>query len=356
MMRDFEPIRRALVDQIGTPEAGSQKVWDYFVREGHVEAVQNGSRDLLWLSERVQSFLEASGRWAKVFKPREEMLSPSTRVGDHMMVLSRLLAKEAAEREDVRSFRQQVLGGQLLKPVQVERWILGRQPKEGGSEGMVLRIEAPAGIEFARAFRLKSPITVRETIGGEWRTLDYATPGVAHVKAVATPATKGDLARLRFLSEDLAKQYHWQQAQATVFVLTGQIPVVPSFRPSVENRWPGPRRITLDIDLILSPKDLAARYARVRQQLRPEKARRRELSQKHLTLALFITARPGDEPWAKRFKAWNMKYPRWKYSAESNFRRDASRAVERVRAPIVAGGDVMRAFFGGERASNKAGT
>jgi hypothetical protein len=341
MMRDEERLRRLLGDEIGSPAAISDRVWEYLRAEGHIAAVESGARDIAWLGERVANFLEASSPRART--RREPMHSPSTSVGDHMLALSLLLAKEAEQREDIRSFRNDVLAGRLIKPEEVDSWIQARTPKNPQGEGMYLTIEAPRGIEYKTPFKLKTPITITDTLGGGWRVLQYSVPDSQWARSVATPAFTGNLARLRFLSEDLAKRYHWQEAQATVFVLTGQIPVIPSFRWS-GNQFPPPRRITLNIDLILSPKELAARYADVRQRLLQDKERHRELSRKHMSLAFFIIQSADNEPWAKRLRAWNARYPKWKYGQESNFRRDAGRAIQRILTPVATSEGVFRAM------------
>ena len=99
---------------------------------------------------------------------------------------------------------------------------------------------------------------------------------------------------------------------------------------------------------MLSPKDLAAQYAEIRRRLRPEKnSRHRELSKKHLTLAFFVADQGDVVPWAKRMQAWNAKFPQWPYKpeSESNFRRDAIRATERVLGPVVEWDAVARALW-----------
>jgi hypothetical protein len=262
------------------------------------------------------------------------MLSQESRVGDYMVVRSRLLAQNAAAREDVQAFRKGILGGRLLSPEKVEAWLLEHAPKNG-PEGLVLKVAAPATTAFEGLTRLKSPLTVSEILGTERSFLDYATPEARHVKTLPV-SSRGPLAQLRDLCESLARNYHWQPAQATVFVLTGQIPLISSRKWSVHASDVAGGRLILDVDPLLSPKQLARWYADIRKQLVPQRARVRQLSEKHLTLAHFISRRSSEEPWEKRRHAWNAAYPRWKYGHESNFRRDAARAIARIAAPTVS--------------------
>jgi len=350
-MRQPETIRRDLTERLGTA-AVTDRMWNYLSEQGDVAELESGRRDLNWLVDRILRVLEASGKSEAVFKPKPPMLAKPTRIGDRMMVLSKLLAKDAATRDDVTHFRKQVLGERFLPPGQVEAWITARR-EEGlkPPAGMRLMIEAPGRLarDTRNPSKLKRPLVVREYIESGWDELHYATPDSRYVKSVATPARSGPLAELRQISETLASAYDWQKAQATLFVLTGQPPLLSAFRWSITPRESaatrrGARRITLDVDLTLSPKDVAARYAAVRRRLQPEKARRRELGEKHLTLAYFL-ADHEDLPWAESLRLWNAGYSLWKYGHESNFRRDALRATERVLTPEVGADAINRAHW-----------
>jgi hypothetical protein len=345
--RTPEALRQAMVGRLGE-EAVQDRVWDFLVAEGHVAAVQHGERDLNWLVERIENFLQASGLWERVYRPRLPMVAREARVGDHMVVRSRLLGRRAAAREDVQKFRKDVLAGRLLHADKVEGWILERTPRTG-LEGLILEVEAPAEgiLDLEAPGRLRSPLTVRELVGMKRQFVDYATPTATHVKRMPT-AAKGPLAWLRHLSEQLAKSYHWQPAQATLFVLTGQVPLVSSLRWSVKASDEAGARLELNLDPLLSPKQLSAKYARLRKRLVGTRARVRQLSEKHLTLANFVADRPADEAWAKRLRTWNAEYPRWKYRHESNFRRDAARATARILAPTVSFAATLGAMWSDE--------
>ncbi len=57
--------------------------------------------------------------------------------------------------------------------------------------------------------------------------------------------------------------------------------------------------------------------------------RPREISPKHLELALFTAEREG-EPLAVRMTTWNAQHPEWAYSQITNFGRDSREAVRRL--------------------------
>src|SRR5205823_643336 len=109
----------------------------------------------------------------------------------------------------------------------------------------------------------------------------------------------GLLERLRNLSERLAKVYDWQEAQATLFVLTGAVPFISPIQATTIMRRRSlyfNQHIVLDIDPTVSPQEVAKCYRLNRKSI---KARRTgNLSEKHLRLATFNAERPREETWA----------------------------------------------------------
>ena len=149
----------------------------------------------------------------------------------------------------------------------------------------------------------------------------------------------GDLERLRTVSESLSRQFAWMEGQATLFVLTNMIPLVSFMRCGyrLNLRLPVASRIQLTIDPIVSPRQVAAEYEHMRGGL--VNTRYRNVSERHLHLAIFVAERPDGEIWAKGMGRWNKQWkkrkPKWIYEQVTNFGRDCNRAVERlVRPPI----------------------
>jgi hypothetical protein len=148
-------------------------------------------------------------------------------------------------------------------------------------------------------------------------------------------AEGGVLDRLRHLGEDLVRSYDWEAAAATLFVLTGRIPLI---QPLVlKFTWSAAtfkrRVVELSVDPAVSPAELAKQYGVLRSKLISGQ-RVRPLSDKHLQLASFLAEKPT-ESWASRLHRWNKAFPKWKYIHASNFRRDALKARERVVGHVV---------------------
>jgi hypothetical protein len=138
------------------------------------------------------------------------------------------------------------------------------------------------------------------------------------------------LERLRQLCERLAKQYGWAEAQATTFVLTGEAPLISTITHNLKEReLPSLTRIVLEIDPTLAPKEVGEYYRRIRQEV--VGARHREMTDKHLQLALFAAMRPDGETWAKRMAEWNETYPaEWEYEDSAQFAHDCIQARKRL--------------------------
>ncbi len=124
-----------------------------------------------------------------------------------------------------------------------------------------------------------------------------APPSQPSVKSVDVQA-ETTLDRLRRLSLALAENYQWKPEQATTFVLTGLIP----YSRVWAERLPG---------------------ALVRGR------RPREISHKHLELALYTVEHEG-KPLGVRLAGWNALHPAWAYTQITNFGRDSREAVRRL--------------------------
>src|SRR5258706_5403685 len=139
----------------------------------------------------------------------------------------------------------------------------------------------------------------------------------------------GILDRLRLLSRSTKARYGWAEAQAVAFILTGLAPLIPSVMVRYNDApVPATSRIVLTVDPTLSPREVTDKYRKARQYLVGEY--HREVSEKHLQLALFAATQLRGESLATRMAAWNQRFPQWAYSRESNFGWDSSQAKRRV--------------------------
>ena len=221
-----------------------------------------------------------------------------------MIAISQLLAEDARQNEEaVQDFRQSMLGGRLLEWADVETWVR-RQATDDGT------LDRDPRASF----------------------LEYGVPDDLWMRSQPT-AKNGVLGSLRILAARLAKRYGWQEAQATLFVLTDMVPRVSPLH--AEMKWTSPfeamSRITLTVDPALPPREVADAYREVRARfLGP---RYRTLGEKHVALALFAARKPGGITWREGMLSWNKAKKKWAYSQETNFARDCTQALKRLLHP-----------------------
>jgi hypothetical protein len=177
-------------------------------------------------------------------------------------------------------------------------------------------------------------------LGIQREVLDYAIPDEAWIRRIPI-AYGGILARLQQLSRKLAERYRWQPALATVYVLTGLIPVMQPIQHHCD--WSSIKtpagsvtalsRIVLTLDPTLTPDEVGAAFQRIRQSLLG--AKWRDLGNKQLALARFTLHREEEESWPQRMEAWNKEVNQpWSYTHASNFKRDCHNALKKLLAPI----------------------
>jgi hypothetical protein len=193
-----------------------------------------------------------------------------------------------------------------------------------------------------------------------WQLLAYGVPEVpveipGQLEERKIPSVDGGkLEQLRRLSVWLANQYGWTEAQATTFIVTGLPPLrLPiTVRTEQKERLPGLSVIQLTVDPGVSPKEVADAYLEERKRLLG--TRHRDLTEKHLALAVFVATQPPQRSWADRMVLWNkLSAGRgWGYTQVANFSHDclqAQRRLLRSETPIVGTAQ------GGARAQSQSG-
>jgi hypothetical protein len=342
---DSAQLEAAVVQRMGREIP--DRVWSVLERRGDIADVRSGRHDINWLTERTWDLLELAGeRVTRV----DAGLPEGARVkrGDVQAVISLAAAYAAAKQDDVRKFREEVLGGTLMTLEDVKPWIEQQAKKDGRGTGWI-KVLRPADVNpfEAKSFNVnldKQPFQVSTDMllygvaGSDWQ----------HAIPVATGKT---LDRLRALSQQLAKDFDWDEAGATIFVLTGRTPWIPSVRIRVQPRSIRPRddaptyargRISVEVDIAVTPNEVREHYRRIRKELL-NGARTKRLSPKHLALAEFMVRQPEEESWETKRAAWNRRHPRDSYSKNqtANFKRDCRQALERLLAPRIT---AFRAF------------
>lgn len=168
-----------------------------------------------------------------------------------------------------------------------------------------------------------------------------------------------ELKRLKDLSMKIARAYDWPESWSTAFILTGRAPMTPAYfvRTEQNGKLPCLKRIVLEIDPVLPPKEVTRIYSMEREKLKP---RWHKLSVKMLQMAAHA-ARNSHQSWRQRFELWvdphsyrravaelakkKMGQPLrpefqdadlsvgFKEGEYHRFRRDASRARQRLLDP-----------------------
>lgn len=287
--------------------ATSEKRLSYYRREGWIVALMEGRHDLAWLFDKISDFLEvADGRRPAALPSMFLDSQRKTKLMTRDKARSEIFAYLAAKEEKVIEFRKRYLKNKLLDRARVEEFLKS----------------SVASIQPSRLNPPKLPI------GWEVRPLflDYASLQDNWVRCV--PAATEMLFELKRVNDFLAQKYGWQEAQATVFNLTGAIPSALGVRTETENKGD---RIRLVVDPVVTPRELEKYYRELRRRMDLTR-KTKTLTEKHLRLAVIACKREAKaESWKAAFAAWNKAAAKAdRYEHESNFRRDVLKARERL--------------------------
>lgn len=354
---NVEDIRGKINAHLGTRPL-NEREWHLLVRNRYIEEIQDQGESI---SNAVKYVREM--RWSQ--EPTDEsqqsnhpqMLSKEEAKAhpDRSFALSLLLYEEATKDAEVIAFRTEVLANKLLNREMVPAWIQ-QQAKMDGEPTLWLELaEIPVARDDAMetvrkgTYIQKGPANLAvKTIKGHF--LKY---GGRDDWTLAVPTCiDGMLERLRKLSERLAREYGWQEAQATLFVLTGAVPIISPIQIT-HHMERGPlqfthtkqreplyirQRIVLDVDPAVSPQEVAKHYHLKRKEIEARRKRKeieatrtRPLTEKHLRLATFDAERLREESWAKKLAEWNRtQRPEWGYNDRRRFAHECLQARRRL--------------------------
>ena len=332
----------------------SESQWAWIVEERWSEEIEIGCLSAREVAAKIKKMWQVMGAGPKGSEPSATEMLTKDRAESRdsrerrRIAVSRLLAIEAGNDIYVRGFREMHLGSppaDLLSWDEVEGWIEA-QAAEAGEPTWFLEVPVPADLVIRgdaerRTFVLSAPATTKEVpeVSTRWSYLAYGGPQSQHVQHAPVKADSV-LDELRKITEDLVKRYAWKPEQATVFVLTGIVPLVSLARltRTYSAALPVTSRIEISVDPMVTAEELAEYYRPFRQQMMPGR-RNRALDAKHTELAIFAASRDPQEPWQETVAAWNdsvrTEHPDWRYGEmqKPNFRRDVSQARERLLHP-----------------------
>ncbi len=299
MLNTDEDVYRELTHKIG--KAPRRDIWQKLVDESYVEdTIVTGE-----LSVVTDRYRELNNR-PHLQKSKEKDVHkepPDIR----LKYLSEILAYDAAKEPPVIDFRRDVLHDQLLSPDEVKNWIDGIASKERGDNAPVMNTDE----------RIK--LLSYAVQGDNWT---YHVPEAGNVM----------LKKLRMLSGYLARRYTWQEPQATTFVLTGLIPLLPLAQTTIhyQSLHPTLNTVTIKLNPRLSPDEVAGIYTRARHHLMAKgQKRNRPMTKKHLELGVFYHTHQGMKG-REMMNIWNKEHPGDTYSQVANFDRDIKHAHNRL--------------------------
>ena len=321
-----EDVRRLINARLRGRPLNDREWYLLLVKWRFVSEIQ---RDRRVIDEAVERINEIRWLQEDTEKPQpdenSQVLSKAEAIShpDYSVAFSLLLYEEATKDAKVNAFRTEVLANKLLDREAVPGWV-EEQAEADGKANLWLQ-EIPVPPEYEREIRKRwshlqetSPLKMSIPVDPWMQKLAFHSLkyGGSGNQAYAVPTRIGGvLDRLRILSERLASEYAWQEAQATLFILTGTVPLISPIQVTLKmSKGPLYSRqlIILDVDVRVSPQEVAKHYRLARREI---KARRRgKLSEKHLRLATFDAERPEGESWRKKLAEWNRtERPEWRY-------------------------------------------
>lgn len=229
--------------------------------------------------------------------------------------VSLLLAEQAADDELVVEFRRVWLEGGTIPWAELGAWIDERL--EGGQ---------------------RFDTTTHQRGNPSPPVLAYQLPDDTYPRRVhVVPGS--ELAQLRTVAESLVRGYGWREPQATVFVLTGLPPFLPSVRWETRRRMPAiaASRIVIEADPTTPPIEVERAFRAARREFGRE--RFRPISARQVALAKFVAEHPELDDDERR-ERWNAEYwspvdgESWRFDDLTKFKRAAMLARRHLLNPF----------------------
>lgn len=321
-------------------------VWKRVIERGYIdtaneeENMEKGA-GLSYLIEVIGPLLDdyeafSSSPRLPTPKPDKDLPLVEIEPDRRFKALTDIIATLSNRDEDVRNFRDEVLGGKLLSPEEVPKWIETQKAKESHTVTVSIDVTAGDGWEDRFLEKAKQVVERRRSGKQDWllcigsictHTLDYTVPGQEWIRRVVINKD-GPLGRLKRLAESF-KDF-WPETLAVHFILTGE--AYPVSRGRITKRLTNrASKIMLELSPYFTGTEIKELYLKERKELLKVamgKTKVRELKDRHIELAVFGVKELGS--WTKKMQKWNVKYPQWKYSNKSTFARDVRAAYKRI--------------------------
>jgi len=323
-----QEVRRDLAALLG--RSVRDDIWTDLMERQYMENFLDDGADADDLEDLHQEYLRLDRRYGE--KKRRSTAPREVPPDGRLTALSEILAIEAAQDPRVIAYRRDVLGGRLLGREEAVEWIRTENAQQPGGLTRVT-VGLPLDTRSLRDFNwldalcaLPAEERARLPVRFGTHTLAYVDPD--DTRAHHLPVHwNGPLGKLQALAAALARQYNWEDAWATVFILTGAAPFIPKARMTLTYSSGRPPRVSLDLDPRLSSGEVADLYAEVRREV--FHGSDKPMTEKHLRLAVFHAERTG-LPWRRMMEEWNRHHHQWRYENLHRFTLDAKAAWCRV--------------------------
>ncbi len=206
---------------------------------------------------------------------------------------------------EVQTFREEVLGGQVLSVAKAREWLRAHEVEPGD-----YNTSLPKDLRFRK--------------------------GQKSVGLKLTPEVLKLVGAVRVLIGD---RWQWEQGQAVRFVLCGTPPEIAPVGVAVSVNWhPEHDRITLEIARGATVEEVISAFRRARRMADKQgghfaRFRSRQATQKTLELAVYVAKTPALK-WKDRMVKWNAEFPKWSYgdgkNSVSRFAQDGNAAYKYV--------------------------
>jgi hypothetical protein len=320
-------------------------VWKYLQEKQFVvEALSDPihSDPVGWLAGEAHQLIQVRGakELAQPLMSRRRQRRQKV-VPIRLAVTSDLVAAKARNNQSLQAFRREFLKEGLLKRSEIAGWIQNLGDGAVSDHAIIVSIPKTTSLEFGNdAWECHPPLSQTEDVKIEdvapLIMLEFATPNSKWVQRIPV-GRDGVLRVLANLAGSLASTYTWQPAQATVFALTGDVPLLSPNKVDVRQGSfvsfgsQGLRcleclsRFVITVDSRTSPGEVAQLYAGARAK---HLQRSRTPGEKHMMLASF--ASQYEQINQEVMSDWNRDQPQWKYYRFKNFARDVRVATSRL--------------------------
>src|SRR5271155_2600466 len=232
-MNREQDLRRGVEKELGAKV--SVDVWNYLKEKHFVDEALDGmgiSDPVSWLAKEARLVPIPAGSISipPTFTKNGRRSRRERSLPTRNEMISYLLAAIAANNAEVRSYRDRFLPSGLLTEAGAAEWIDGAGGKHRYSYAIVVGLPQTVAVEFnddSLEYHLPPTAIADMKIEGfaPHLVLEYKRPESNWVQRIPT-GRDGPLRELVKISESLASEFGWQKAQATMFVLTGDVPGV----------------------------------------------------------------------------------------------------------------------------------